>query len=57
MPIHYESLLNFPIPEVRAPRDYPAFAEAMRAIMRAKGHAHLARTDMFVADAAAALDG
>ena len=43
--------LGFPIPPVETAADYPAFAEAMRAIMKAKGHADLDRTDIAVADA------
>ena len=42
--------LGVPIPEVRAPRDYLAFTEAMRALSRAKGHPDLGRTDMLVWD-------
>ena len=42
--------LGFPIPVVAKPADYPAFAEAMRELMRAKEHADLCRADMLVAD-------
>lgn len=44
--------LGFPIPRVEKPRDYLAFAEAMRAISKAKGHEDLDRTDIVVTDAA-----
>lgn len=43
--------LGFPIPPVARAADYPAFAEAMRAVMKAKGHPDLDRTDLAVADA------
>ena len=43
--------LGFPIPAVESPRDYLAFAEAMRGIMRARKHADLDRTDIAVSDA------
>lgn len=42
--------LGVPIPEVKAPRDYLAFNAAMRALMAAKGHPDLGRTDMLVWD-------
>lgn len=43
--------LGHPIPAVETAADYPAFAEAMRAIMKAKGHVDLDRTDIAVSDA------
>lgn len=43
--------LGHPIPPVERAADYPAFAEAMRAVMKAKGHADLDRTDIAVSDA------
>lgn len=49
--------LGHPIPAVAKPRDYPAFADAMRALAKAKGHADLDWTDIAVADAAAMVDG
>lgn len=49
--------LGYPIPEVASPRDYLAFADAMRAIARAKGHADLDMTDIVVADAHAMVAG
>lgn len=42
--------LGVPIPKVDAPRDYLAFAAAMRELARVKGHADLERTDMLVSD-------
>lgn len=42
--------LGVPLPDVQAPADYVAFASAMRDLARAKKHADLGRTDMFVAD-------
>lgn len=47
--------LGFPIPAVESAADYPAFAQAMREIARAKKHADLDRTDIAVADAWAML--
>lgn len=43
--------LEMPIPAVESPADYVRFAEAMRAIMKAKKHVDLDRTDILVADA------
>ncbi|HUR68048.1 MAG TPA: hypothetical protein VM370_02295 [Candidatus Thermoplasmatota archaeon] len=42
--------LGAPIPPVEKPSDYLAFAAAMRALAKAKGHSDLERTDMLVAD-------
>lgn len=42
--------LGVPIPKVDAPKDYLAFADAMRELAKAKGHADLGRTDMLVSD-------
>lgn len=49
--------LGAPIPAVHAPADYPAFAEAMRALMRKENHADLDRTDMLVSDTWEMLQG
>ena len=49
--------LDAPIPEVKEPRDYLAFAEAMRGLMHAKGHADLGWTDMLVSDEWETLQG
>jgi hypothetical protein len=42
--------LGFPIPDVQSSKDYLGFAESMRELARAKGHADLGRTDMLLAD-------
>lgn len=48
--------LGVAIPEVKGPRDYLGFAEAMRALAASRKHADLGRTDMLVADTAAMLE-
>lgn len=49
--------LGVPLPVVREPADYIAYAEAMRELMRAKQHPDLVRTDMLVSDAWEMLEG
>lgn len=43
-------VLGVPIPLVKEPRDYLAFADALREIMKTKSHDDLGWTDMAVAD-------
>jgi hypothetical protein len=49
--------LGAPIPDVQSAKEYLAFAESMRELARAKGHADLGRTDMLLADTWESLQG